>query len=201
MITSNPPYLTEHSGAVIVVGSSAGVLEEYENVRACRAHAKVAALNYMGRFIASDFIITAHENQLGRMSRTHRERWGTMPELHGVQAQGCPGREWTTPRYSWSGLVLWRGGTSSCVAAILLGAMGFDEILLVGCPLDKVGVIEGYPHINPTSSAAKVWEPSHGLNGVIDGWRARWRQAKREGLLENVRSASGYTKELCGGIG
>lgn len=87
----------------------------------------------------------------------------------------------------------WGGGSVALYAAGPIAfRLGADRVVLCGCPLDTSGAFAG----STTSHTV-----SEHLETYRQGWVRRIERGREPGryLTENVRSLSGWTKELLGG--
>jgi hypothetical protein len=191
LIQCSPEYTKKQSGPVILVGSSINAMEEYREALIAVPSAPVAAINWMSGFVECDFIMTAEQMVLSYFIKQNFIRFGGKPECH-VALSANEGPLPTTP-FAWSGWAGHRGGSSSLVAALILRRIGFDKVLMVGCPLTKCGYVPNYP----TGSKGQL-SPDVGQTNVVQDWQGRWHRAKASGELDGIHSISGFTGEILG---
>ena len=79
-----------------------------------------------------------------------------------------------------------RSGSSGLFAVQVAQHLGCERIVLCGVPMD------GGPHFRGPPAEWEAWRRD------FAGYREAWRDWSEHGELENVRSMSGWTRELCG---
>ena len=95
----------------------------------------------------------------------------------------------TGARYVWP----WPGHGTSALGAVYTGlAMGYDQIVLCGAPLDNSG-----HYFDPP------WKETRFISEIAtkNGELRYWAQAKEKIFNDKVRSQSGRTRELLGPLG
>jgi hypothetical protein len=97
--------------------------------------------------------------------------------------EGC---KW---RWPWGG-----HGTSSLGATLVGLALGYEQVVLCGVPLDN-GPHNGEPFWRKTGFATAE---AAGPKGIVGGVNSHWKRAIEQGFDGKVRSMSGRTREWLG---
>lgn len=91
------------------------------------------------------------------------------------------------------------GATSAGKAALIGLRMGFDRVILAGCPLDGsgyfVGESAGIPQLR---SCQRVGDPAKQQAATIRRYKKRMAELAETTFKGKVFSMSGYTRELLG---
>lgn len=99
----------------------------------------------------------------------------------------------------WWGPEMSSGATSAGKAALIGLAMGFDRVILAGCPMDGSGYAPGETEgIKQTASCARIGDAAKQKAAMIRKYKeqmARFAEGKFKG---RVFSMSGLTKDLLG---
>jgi hypothetical protein len=89
-----------------------------------------------------------------------------------------------------------RGATSAAkAAAIGLDGLGFDEVILCGCPLDGSGYVRGEASVG--HDCHRVGDPAAQTRRVIEGYRLKYRKFA-DTYRGRVFSMSGFTMACSG---
>lgn len=175
---------------VYVVGSAPTYLDDLEMARLRYGPGPVIALNYVARLMQADHMVTAHAEILDKVASGMLGRPTVHTYDHGLK--GPPGPD----------VVVWRNlmsaGSSALMATKISVAMGFKRTVLCGCPIAPVGYTPGYPSPNG-EDVSKMQTPLTDPRcrpHALDSWRNHWIRAKEAGILDNVTSMSGWTREL-----
>lgn len=188
-ITASPEYLIRHHGPVVVMGAGPDAEHELARVRARFPEVPIIAVNFMatvckgGRPFA---VVTAD---------MLRDDW----KLPGQIAHYYPANQQAPDPCAWADHV-WRGpmlatGTGSLPATVIALAIGFAPVILCGVPLQATGHAVGYP-----AALHDEFERPDRMANTLRTRREAWMAYKEAGHLEDVRSMSGFTRDLLGGF-
>jgi hypothetical protein len=99
----------------------------------------------------------------------------------------------------WWGADVRSGATSAGKAAMIGMKMGFEKIVLCGCPLDgsgyAVGELDG---IRREQSCARIGDPKKQKSAMVRKYRDRMRELAETTFKGRVFSLSGYTRSVLG---
>lgn len=179
---SVPPYPRSHTGTALVVGSAWCAPDD---VACALAHSPGAVLIGVNRSVAHFDcpIMVALDN-------VRAERWKSLSriptELHGGRF-GAQGRAAAYPWFNYWWDQAQGGGTSALMATRIALAIGFEDIILCGVPLEPGPYLDGEDN----------W--SDRTHAVMEAYRNPWRRDS-VWLQSRVRSMSGWTQTLLGDI-
>lgn len=176
---SVPPYPVQHGGPVIVAGNAACLFDDLKSARAEFGDVPVIAVNGAAREVKAFALYSKHPERFiaNRWAYWQERRFGDDFTLHGGRvALSCTHIDhWWPDAYG--------GGGSAWDARKVAAMMGFDLVILCGCPMVPGPYVGG-----------------HGIGGfmtredVVNGFRAdieadTWWQ-------KGAISMSGWTKEI-----
>lgn len=100
----------------------------------------------------------------------------------------------------WWGAFASSGATSAGKAAHIGIAMGFDQIILCGCPMDFSGYFPGEEKVaSQQPHCHRIGDPRVPESGIIWRYRETMATLAKTTFAGRVFSMSGYTKEVLGG--
>lgn len=179
-----------HKGrAAIVCGSAPSLFEDYEKAIQARPEAVNIGINEAASGVFCDYIVTLHPEQAMKFKGISKNKdvvvisppnktakTGVDVELVGIRTQG-----------------------SSASAAILAAnIMGFDEVILCGCPMNGG---DGYFNDGRTAQGNPC-QPRFGYNikkSSLKSHQNGFLKAVRD-VTASVYSMSGWTKEQIGSL-
>jgi hypothetical protein len=170
---------------LLVVGTAPGVREDVATASTLRSSRIVMAVNFAAALLPADMLFSFHADMIERFAAEQR-KFGPAFTTHSDSRKGTR-RGFPAVDYFWPGLHL--GATSGIGAAHVGLLMGFQEVILCGCPLNG---FEGYTDGVPACSD-RVW---HNRANVETHQRAARAFAHKHG--QRVFSMSGYTRGLFG---
>ncbi len=192
-IKASPEYPSKHTGVALVVGSAP---DAYRELALAKERLPVTpyliAVNFMAGRIECQAMVTCEREAIEKI-KFHCPR----PILHVYPSDQRKVANAAPPGVDH----LWHGpsvcsGTASLAAVMVAKAIGFEEIILCGVPLEKIGYVQGYP-----SHGCSEWNNREGaksMNGSRTQRRETWNRCFKAGMLEGVTSFSGFTRELLG---
>lgn len=194
---SKPPHREKVQGGVcLVVGTAPCVYGDVEDALTDFPDAKICAVNEAVSLFESDFLVTCHGDKIEQFLIAHDEAWGTdLPEIHMKDIS-----EATTKRncYRWQIAI---GAGSAPFAAAVMHLIGFDKIILCGCPMDGGG---GYA-MTHTHQGSDM-DPRFGFvdqkHNLVRVWKDQLYSFKNDhpDIAAKICSMSGFTKQIFGGL-
>lgn len=178
-----------YSDTVLICGSAPCLFDDYDIALKHRPNAEVIAINDAASVIYADFLATLHPEDAPRF------RKNSMSDnviLISGQLRLIPSEidYWFSDCNS--------GGTTAGSAIKMARVMGFQEIILCGCPMNGGdGYFDAKPKINKFGMSTRFGNAPADCR-VVKTHQERLCQEAREGQYDNVRSMSGFTRELFG---
>jgi hypothetical protein len=190
-----PPCDLRFSGVAVVVGTHPSWKSDLDGALKKYPNADIIAVNEAVRLVKAKHLVTAHDEDLHKFVASHKQAWGDeLPIIHVSDGQPT---ENNIPKYVWPALVA--GGSAPLAAAIALN-LGYELAILCGCPLDGGG---GYAF---ETEKGGYYNPRIGevtsKHNMVKCWHHQLRQmvAAQPEIAAKIKSMSGFTKELFGGI-
>lgn len=189
-------YMEQHSGSAIVLGSAPCVRTDFDQASELLPDASIFAVNEATRIAKPDFLCSFHYEKMDFFNRYAVDFWGAVGwSTHAavVTERGCHPDKVPAVDYWWP--ELWKPArTSAWFAAEIARLMGFERILLCGCPMNG-----GDGYYNDTAKSSERFGVIKPNGSYVVSVRDSIRLVAEEGLMPEVRSMSGYTRELFGG--
>ena len=176
---SNPPYRVEHSGTVLVCGNAFCLSDDLERSHSFFPDIPIIAVNGASREVKAFALFSQHPERFVQFGHEWIRR---QRKFHSDFTVHAPGNgELACIDYWWS---IKRGGGSAWGARKMAHYMGFDTVILCGCPLEIGNYVNHQPGELMTHQS------------VIDDLRLG---IERDVEWHNgVYSMSGWTGELLG---
>lgn len=176
---SRPPYRVGHSGTVLVCGNAFCLSDDLERSRSFFPDAPIIAVNGASREVEAFALFSQHPERFVKFGHEWIRRQRKFHNDFTIHASGKG--ELTYIDYWWS---IKPGGGSAWGARKMARYMGFNTVILCGCPLEIGNYISDKPGLLMTRQ------------DVIDGLRS---SIERDVEWHNgVYSMSGWTRELLG---
>lgn len=183
-------YIDKYSGTVLICGSAPSLFDEYKLATRKRPEAKVMAINDASQAVWGDFLVSLHPENMERFRKKSLNpliitmSGQRMEATHAVQV-------WWPNANS--------GATSAYSGVQIARQMGFDEIILVGCPMSGG---DGYFDDRGDGHKSMMTGVRFG-NAAPDHATVKSHQSdlKKRAETEDVsmvRSMSGFTAEIFG---
>lgn len=188
-----PTWLEPRGGVLLVVGSAKCVYEDVRRARQLRPDAHVLAINEAGGAIADiEHLLAGHCEKAGQYLAYRRRKFPNAKScfVHASYRDGrmMPG----SVTHCWRHVAT--GGTSAWKAVRIGKAMGYEEIILCGCPMDNSGYFFAEEQTGIVVDCDRI---GLGEGRMYDNYRRTFaKRAQEEG--QNVYSMSGYSRELLG---
>lgn len=192
MIRSLPVW-EPTGGTLLIVGSAPCVHDDLREAEALGQSHKLL-INGAGLiFEHAEHWLIGHGEKVGMFKAARAKVFATpIPYIHGSRRGG------TDPvgvTHIWEGVST--GGTSAWKAVRIGKGMGYDRIILCGCPLDDSGYVSGESDGIRHDCKRIGHGQSRGVNRMYDNYRRTFAvRAEQEG--HGVYSMSGYSRELLG---
>jgi hypothetical protein len=185
----------------LIVGSAPCALSDLAAACLLRPSADVIAVKFSVAIVHARVAVTHHGEHAGRMKRLHRDRWGDDVEIHAPKKVF---RDEDRPHIDriWPELA-GVGGTSGWGAARIARLMGYDEVILCGCPLQVTADGEAYHDAQVHEAAAQAGANRHrgepwGNDNAVRQYQRQIESDVQLGLAEGIRSMSGWTRQVLG---
>ena len=189
-------------GAVFVVGSATCVSNDLSEAFKLRPNADVIAVKFSVAIVKAKHAVTHHPEHAVRMKKLHREKWGGEIVVHTPYKSSIKPDDLNSIDCVWSCLAGIRG-TSGWGAARIASLLGYDEVILCGCPIDIVADDEPFFDATIKRDASSVGASNQ--RGIpwksktnLDEWHSAIQKDISAGLATNIRSMSGWTRQVLG---
>lgn len=188
-----PPVAGNYSGKLLIVATGRGVWDDLQALGPWPGD--VMAINFIGVTLPLPLThwCSVHGEMLEPARRLRQTFWekGARIHTHSVPIHGGADFIWD---------LAYGGGTSSLLAAMVGLALGYEQVVLAGCPLDNSGHFydppDGYLP-NGISAGARnengTW--SHFICRSIE---LDWKRIEREVFQGRVRALSGRPRQWFG---
>jgi len=188
---SIPEWTERRGGTLLIAGSAACVFDDLTSAKALRPLAPVLVINGAGQLIENaQHLLCGHGEKAPFFIEARNRRFPNAPPVF-IHASRRGGTDPKGVTHIWENVST--GGTSAWKAVRIGKGMGFDELILCGCPLDDSGYASGESNGIP-HACARI---GLGEGRMYDNYRATFKKrAKLEG--QGVYSMSGYSRELLG---
>lgn len=192
---ARPEYPKRHAGPVLVAGSAPCLFDDVLRARLLHDDAPIMALNEAAAAMEHiDHLVVGHYYKAPQFMALREERWPGRPAYtgHACDEPGriqvpCIDHWWTDAKGQ---------ATVAWVAVRIARAMGFEEIILCGCPLDTSGYWnDGQTHLEDEGTPRVGHDNSH---PTTRRYRERFEHYARTEPGAPVRSMSGWTRDLLG---
>ena len=190
-------YDKRHSGPALVLGSARCLQGDLHAARDLLPFAAVFCVNEASRILKPDFLVSLHYERMEHFQKYARAAWpcGTWSNHAAVVTErGCVPDQFPAVQFWWPGL--WTPAASSAWFGCLVAmAMGFENILLCGAPMNGGGGYYNETEMTPD----RIGSNGHSGKAYAKDAQDRLRTIKSEGQAGRVRSMSGFTREIFGG--
>ncbi len=189
---------------LLVCGSATCVFDDFQQASQRFPLAEVMLVNGACQLIEyADHVLAGHTEKAEQFQAARKKRFpNTYPwRLHANWGERMRGR--TKDKYpsvtDWWGPEMSSGATSAGKAALIGLAMGFEKIVLCGCPLDGSGYAPGeLEGIRWERACQRIGDPTKQKQRTIVRYRERMAELAAGEFKGRVFSMSGYTKQVLG---
>lgn len=188
---------------LIVAGSAACVFDDFKRAAHLSPTASVMLVNGACQlFWFADHILAGHTNKANQYVAARNRRFPDAPPYR-VHANWREHGEHPRARFpvvtDWWGPEMSSGATSAGKAALIGLAMGFDRVILAGCPMDGSGYAPGETDgIIAEPSCARIGDPKKQRATTVRRYKETMAQLAETTFKGRVFSLSGLTKQLLG---
>lgn len=187
-----PQWTDRRRGTLLIVGSAACVFEDFERARELRPYCDVLLINGAAQLIEqAQHVLAGHGDKADAFMAARAAKFPNASRVcvHASRRIGMAIGKSVT--HVWDHVAT--GGTSAWKAVRIGKAMGYEELILCGCPLDDSGYAAGESD-GIKHECARI---GLGEGRMYDNYRRTFaKRAKEEG--QGVFSMSGYSRELLG---
>lgn len=193
------------AGTLLVAGSAPCVHDDLKRALILRPRVAVMLVNGACTLVeAAEHVLSGHTDCAEAFAKQRRAKFPhaapwrlhatTSSKYAAYQAKDFPSvTDWWDKSYA-------KGATSAAKAATIgLVGLGFDEVILCGCPLDGSGYAKGEA-ISPVTNCHRVGDPNKQAMRVIEGYRIKYKKFADE-FRGRVFSMSGFTQQCSGAPG
>lgn len=190
-----PNHPKDKSGVCLVVGTHPNWKED---LIAAESHARnsglkvdaICAVNDATNLVTADYLVTCHSENLVQFL----EDVGHEIEIH-TRKKDEKYERWEN-QYVWPNSY---GAGSSLFAAATMVCLGFDLVIMCGCPMNGMDGYAVKSH-NGTDDSPRLGEEDFPAN-TLNGYHRNIQIFKDEcDEADKIRSMSGVTKQIFGGI-
>lgn len=182
----------------IICGSAPCLVKEYEKVvnwlRQRKVKFKVIGINEAVKRIYCDFLMSYHAEKIDSFKKRSLNK---DIETHTSNPLPFSNKEILSKvDYVWKGIFI--GATSAGDAIQICDKMGFDEIIMVGCPMNGG---DGYfyaPKAQENVDGCPRFGNLNKDNGFIKSHQKKLIQLKEKMDISKVRSMSGFSASVFG---
>ena len=192
---ATPPYPRRHKGTLLIVGSAPNLMDDLAAASHYRPSAHVMAINEAAGVVKAHFIASQHPDVMLRFAGLQEAKFGRhgFTTHSGFDTHGQDPRQYPAVNYWWPRIQC--GATSAWAGVRIARMMGFDEVILCGCPMNG-----GDGYFMPTLAGSTA-QPRFGFLGPEKSLVKSFKEnlaayARSEG--DGVYSMSGYTGEVLG---
>ena len=196
---------------MLVVGSAPCLFEDVERALKLRPFASLMLVNGACTAIENaEHVLAGHEEKAEQFARERKRAFPNAPSWK-LHATTHPHRLEAAKRLmpsvtDWHPHEVGVGATSASKAAKIGLLLGFDEIILCGCPMDQPGYFPGEAKVQQHLSCQRIGDHgmARGLNipvqetRIIKAYRSRLKQLAETEFKGKVFSMSGFTREQLG---
>jgi hypothetical protein len=189
---------------LLAVGSAPGLYEDLAAAKALYPDAEVMLINGACAAVEeAQHILAGHTEKAEEFvaARDKAFPFALPYRVHATQRVGknCVRPDEHPSVTDWHPPECSSGATSAGKAALIGFRLGFDRVILVGCPLDGSGYFVGESAgIRQQASCQRVGDPRKQEAATIRRYKKRMAELAETTFKGKVHSMSGYTRELLG---
>ncbi len=188
----------------IVVGSAPCLHEDLQRALELYPFAFICTVN--GACVEveeADAIISGHTNKAEIFTEARRKAFPNGKPFD-VFANGA--REGNQFKFDYPSVTRWfgrdcsTGATSAAKAARMMFEIGFEQVILCGCPLDSSGYFSGESEKGRSIShdCRRLGDPEQTQSRAVEGYRRKFKKLADGEFKGRVFSMSGLTREWLG---
>lgn len=195
---------------MLVVGSAPCLFDDVRRAMSIRPFASLMLVNGACTALENaEHVLAGHEEKAEMFARERRERFPNAPpwRLHACcNMKRC---SWYAERFpsvtDWHPHEVGVGATSASKAAKLAFILGFDEVILCGCPMNQEGYFAGEAEVPQHIMCDRIGSFGMSRYGVpvqetriIKGYREKLKVLAETEFKGRVFSMSGFTRDCLG---
>ena len=189
------------TGTLIVVGSAPCLYDDLKKALELRPFAAVMLVNGACTSIEqADHMLSGHTVKAEQFVAARKKAFpdASPIRVHANWAKRSSRPEKELPSVTdWHGAEMSTGATSIAKGArIGLRALGFDEIILCGAPMDGSGYAGTEAVVR--HDCRRIGDPNHQGHRTIEGYRAKFARLAESEFKGKVFSMSGFTRDCLG---
>lgn len=194
-IGSPPEGLERRSGACIVLGTHPCYREDLIEALCAYPDAEICGVNEAGKLIQLDHLATCHGDKLGYFLECCDQ---SVPPVIHTRANTHAKHIDDESVNKWE--VRTMAGSAPFAATIMV-LLGYDIVIMCGCPMDGGGGYAFKDTHRTTRDDPRIGEVT-GSHSMIKAWHRVMRLYVEEypEITSKIRSMSGITKEIFGGL-
>lgn len=149
----------------------------------------------------ADAIVAGHTNKAEIFTKARRKAFPDGKPFEVFANWARPGRE---PKQEYPSVTRWfdgsvsTGATSAAKAARMLLQLGYEPVILAGCPLDSTGYFERESEFSGAHDCRRVGDPKEAGHRSVEGYRRKFAKLAENEFKGRVFSMSGLTRKLLG---
>jgi len=200
-IGSCEPKAKRQSGACLVIGTHPDWEMDYKRALEHYPRADICGVNEAVRLINCKHLVTSHSEKIDYFMELHKKhnkgKWLPLVHLRKNPFER-EAKEIKWKHHDW--LIRIMAGSAPFAAAVMI-SLGYEKVILCGCPMNGGG---GYAfedtHKGDRYDPRIGYEDSN--HNMIRSWHNSMIKFKDEfpELANNIKSMSGKTKEIFGGL-
>lgn len=190
------------SGTLLVVGSAPCLFEDVDRARTLRPDAQILLVNGAATAIENaEHVLSGHSYKAEEFAAARRKKFPlampwrlhatiTQKHLHEAGPAFPSVTDWWDKSYC-------QGATSISKGAELgFRALGFEEVILCGAPMDGSGYFVG--ECTQNIDCLRIGDPRLQQHRSIDGYRRKFRDKFAPRYVGRLFSMSGFTRSIVG---
>ena len=188
----------------VVVGSAPCLHEDLKRALELYPFAFICAVNGACVEIEElDAIVSGHTDKAEIFTEARRKAFPEGKPFDVFANWARPGRE---PKQEYPSVTRWfgagcsTGATSAAKAVRMMVEMGYEKVILCGCPLDSSGYFPGESEKGRSIShnCRRLGEPKEAQSRAVEGYRRKFKKLAEGEFKGRVFSMSGLTREWLG---
>ena len=150
-----------------------------------------------------DAIVSGHTDKAEIFTEARRKAF---PEGKPFDVFANWARQDKPPKFDYPSVTRWfsahcsTGATSAAKAVRMMFEMGYEKVILCGCPLDSSGYFPGESEKGRSIShnCRRLGEPKEAQSRAVEGYRRKFKKLAEGEFKGKVFSMSGLTREWLG---
>ena len=202
MIESIPTYPFKESGTILILGSAPCIFDDMARALAAFPNARKMGVSRIVSEVAVDHIFKIEKPQVCGIVRVHTACHPKAPKplIHTTKAyrhSPCANYYWVVADAPKKRDGICHTGTSGWAAAQVAAAMGFERVIMCGCPVTGSGYMNAAPFKKAGGLTPDNFNHWNNPQGIVTYYQGNIRRTvgRFKGI---VFSMSGFTRDLLG---